>query len=99
VWNFSSEYAESKSAGTITFTYNAKDVYFVASAASGVKVKLTLDGKPIGIFGGADVAPDGTVVITENRLYKLVHGAEYGVHTLQIEVMGAGLDAYTFTFG
>lgn len=99
VWNFSSEYAESKSAGTITFTYNAKDVYFVASATSGVKVKLTLDGKPIGIFGGADVAPDGTVVITENRLYKLVHGAEYGVHTLQIEVMGAGLDAYTFTFG
>ncbi|MDP2648335.1 MAG: hypothetical protein Q8P19_00330 [bacterium] len=38
-------------------------------------------------------------MVSEDRLYDLVKGADYGVHTLQIEVQGPGLQAYTFTFG
>jgi thiol-disulfide isomerase/thioredoxin len=98
-WNISEEYSLSQSAGSIVYTYKARDVYFVASATSMVKVELLLDGKPIGSAGGADVASDGTVTINENRLYHLVHTPEYGQHTLEIKIDTAGLDAYTFTFG
>jgi cytochrome c biogenesis protein CcdA/thiol-disulfide isomerase/thioredoxin len=100
VWDFMNEYAESTQSGNkIEYIYNAKDVYFVASSLQGVRIKLTIDGKPIGNFAGADVDSNGEVFIQENRLYKLVHGSDYGRHTLQIEVEGNGLDAYTFTFG
>jgi thiol-disulfide isomerase/thioredoxin len=99
-WNFTDEYAEgTKSGSSIVYSYNAKDVYFVASSVKGVRLKITLDGKPIGEQAGSDVDSNGEVVIQENRLYTLVHGKEYGEHILRIEVVGEGLDAYTFTFG
>ena len=98
-WKFNPEYAESQSKATITYKFKSKDVYFVASSASGVKVTVVVDDKPVGTNAGADVAADSTVTIKANRLYKLVHMPDYGEHTLQLEVEGAGLDAYTFTFG
>ncbi len=98
-WKFNSEFAESQSKSTITYKFKSKDVYFVASSMAGVKVTILIDGKPIGSNAGADVAVDGTVTIQANRLYKLVHMPDYGEHTLQLEVEGMGLDAYTFTFG
>ncbi len=99
-WNFAPEYAVSKELNTkIIYKYQAKNVYFVASSDSGVKLKILLDGKPIGILAGADVSVDGTVTIKENRLYKLVNGSDYSQHTLEIQVENAGLNAYTFTFG
>ena len=99
-WNFADQFAEmTGTSGKISYTYDAKNVYFVASSAQGVTIKVLRDGKPLGAEAGADVAADGTVHIKENRLYDIVHGSDYGEHTLQIEVEGAGLDAYTFTFG
>lgn len=98
-WKFNSEFAESQSKSTITYKFKSKDVYFVASSVAGVKVTVMIDGKPIGSNVGADVAADGTVTIQANRLYKLVHMPDYGEHTLQLEIEGPGLDAYTFTFG
>jgi ubiquinone biosynthesis protein UbiJ len=99
-WNFQYEYAESVSPVThITYNYSAKHVYMVASAKTPVKLKITIDGQPLGANAGADVGPDGTVTVQANRLYDLIDGTSYGAHTLQIEVDGAGLDAYTFTFG
>lgn len=99
-WNFQYQYAETTSpTATITYSYSAKHVYMVASAKTPVKLKITLDGQPLGANAGADVGPDGTVTVQANRLYDLIDGADYGVHTLQIQVEGAGLDAYTFTFG
>ena len=47
---------------------------------------------------GSDVG-EGTVSISEERLYNLVFSEEYGIHLLQIEVDGGGLKLYTFTFG
>lgn len=100
-WNFSSEYARSESSSSnITYKYKAKNVYFVASSKNGVPVKILLDGKPIDKqVSGEDVASDSTVLIKENRLYDIVHGADYGEHTLEIQIEGSGVDAYTFTFG
>ena len=49
---------------------------------------------------GADVSSDGTVLVKADRLYHLVSDATGGgQHTLELDVQGQGLDAYTFTFG
>ena len=100
-WNFNSEYAESKNAGAkITYQYNAKNVYFVASSANGVRVKVLIDGKPIDqSIAGTDVSSDGTILIKADKLYNIVNGTSYGQHTLELDSIDAGLDAYTFTFG
>ena len=101
MWNFQYEYAETQSKTTkIIFPYNAKNVYFVASAKTPVKIKILRDGVPItAAEAGSDVASDGTITVQENRLYNLIKGATYGAHTVELDVQGAGLDAYTFTFG
>ena len=99
-WNFAGEYAQSQgTTNSIVYKFQSRDVYFVASAPTGATLTLLVDGKPIGTNAGADVAADGTVIIKENRLYKLVHMPDYGEHTLEIQVKGTGLQAYTFTFG
>ncbi|MEO5646669.1 MAG: redoxin family protein [Candidatus Paceibacterota bacterium] len=99
-WNFQDQYTENTTVNAhIQYKYNAKHVYFVASAKNPVTIKITQDGKPLGAAAGKDVNADGTVTIKENRLYDLINNADYGAHTVQIEVVNAGLDAYTFTFG
>jgi thiol-disulfide isomerase/thioredoxin len=88
-WNFEDQYAENTStSANIVFQYNAKNVYFVASSQTGVPIKIFQDGKLI-----------NTLTVKDNKLYTLVQNSDYGQHTLQIEVDGAGLQAFTFTFG
>jgi cytochrome c biogenesis protein CcdA/peroxiredoxin len=102
VWNFADQYASNQAAGAqIEFQYDAKNVYMVAAAPQGpVKIKLTLDGKPLDASErGADVDANGEATIGADRLYDLVQGSGYGVHTLEIQVESAGLQTYTFTFG
>jgi len=104
VWNFTQEYAQNKNAGAhIEFLYKAKNVYFVAAgppAGGAVKIKITRDGgRLLGAARGTDVEVNGEATIKVNRLYQLVGDSAYGVHTLEIEIENAGLQAYTFTFG
>ncbi len=88
-WSFQDQYAENTSStAKITYKYSAKNVYFVASSKNGVPIKIFQDGKLI-----------NTITIKDNKLYPLIQGTDYGAHTLQIEVDGAGLQAFTFTFG
>ena len=98
-WNFQNQYAEATSSGSVVFEFNAKNVYFVASSNGGAKIKVSIDGQSLGSEAGADVSPDGTVLIKENRLYSLINGSSYGQHTLKSELESGTLDAYTFTFG
>lgn len=100
MWDFEDQYAQNKTADAkILYQYQAKNVYMVASAATPITLKITLDGKPLGTAAGSDVAADGTITIQANRLYNLINGAAYGEHTLEITVQSPGLQAYTFTFG
>ena len=99
-WDFQDQYAVAASAKVkIVFRYNAKNVYFVASADKPVKITIMQDDKVVGKDRGSDVSADGTVIIQANRLYKLISGSDYGEHTLEIIVNDLGLRAYTFTFG
>lgn len=101
VWNFTGEYAKSTSVkAQIQFRYDAKNVYFVAASDKPIKIRVTRDGgKTLGDERGADVDRNGEATIREDRLYKLINGADYGEHTIEIEVENSGLEAYTFTFG
>ncbi len=87
-WNMTSEYAESKSAGSVVFNYEAKNVYITAGSKEGVEVEIYKD----------DVFVK-KVLIKDETLYPLIQDAEYGKHTLRIVVPKAGLQAFTFTFG
>ncbi len=110
-WNMLPEYAENTTgSATITFRYQAKEVYFVASSETGIDVEIYQDGKLVrgkgavnckdaGFCGGEDVGLDGTVHIKEDRLYKLIQNQGPEAHTLQIKIPKAGLKAFTFTFG
>jgi thiol-disulfide isomerase/thioredoxin len=98
-WNMSGEYAENLTAGAkIVFRYQAKNVYMVASADSPVTLRILRDGQPIGTAAGEDVK-NGTVIVQEDKLYKLVNENTPGEHTLEIIIESPGLKAFTFTFG
>jgi cytochrome c biogenesis protein CcdA/thiol-disulfide isomerase/thioredoxin len=101
MWNFVDEYASNQAAGArIEYEYSAKNVYIVAAADKPVKIKIMLDGAPLPASErGADVDANSEATISADRLYDLIQGLGYGSHILQIQVEGAGLQAYTFTFG
>ncbi len=102
-WNFSREYAESVTGGTISYRYSAAHVFFVGSAIKAVRVEVLEDGKPLPQdAAGKDIEfIDGKsyVTIQEDRLYELVKNTGTEEHTLELKIEGGGLKAYTFTFG
>jgi hypothetical protein len=60
----------------------------VASSDQGADVDVYLDG-----------AFYKTIHIQDQKLYDIIDGADYGIHTLKIDIKSPGLKAYTFTFG
>ena len=98
-WDIQSEFARARSAGTISFLYNAKSVYLVGASEVPIKLRVLRDGVPVGASRGADVDTNGFVTVGENRLYKLVEDSDYGAHTLELQIQAPGLEAYAFTFG
>ncbi|MBI2030676.1 redoxin domain-containing protein [Candidatus Kaiserbacteria bacterium] len=100
MWDLKDQYAQNVSTDArIIYKYSAKSVYFVASSAEGVSITVLRDGVPVYAQRGEDVDASGRVMIKEARLYKLISEPDLGTHTLEIIIKGAGLDAYTFTFG
>jgi cytochrome c biogenesis protein CcdA/thiol-disulfide isomerase/thioredoxin len=89
--------------GRIVYRFHARDLHLVLGPVSGgkpVAFKVTLDGKAPGEMHGADIAPDGRGVVTDQRLYQLIRQNDgAGEHTFSIEFEQAGVAAYVFTFG
>jgi cytochrome c biogenesis protein CcdA/thiol-disulfide isomerase/thioredoxin len=101
-WDIESEYAENTSAtADIQYQYDSSNLYFVASGGGApVQIEVLRDGKPAGQYAGADVDPKTSMAtIQGNRLYHLLKDTTPGVHTIEIKILGKGLQAYTFTFG
>ncbi|BBQ01936.1 cytochrome C biogenesis protein DipZ (plasmid) [Burkholderia sp. SFA1] len=87
----------------IAYRFHARDLHLVlAPSANGkpVRFRVTIDGAAPGASHGADVAADGSGVVTSARLYQLVRqtGAVED-RTFQIEFLDSGAQAYSFTFG
>ncbi len=102
IWKFTEESAESQGQAAISYRYQAKHVYFVASADILIEAEVLLDGQPLGSRAGKDVVTrDGHsyLKIQANQLYEIIADQDYGQHTLEILIPQGGLQAYTFTFG
>ena len=93
-WNIHDEYAENTEPASIFYYYSAKDVHFVARSAQGAKLRIYVDGKPLGALRGTDVGEDSTITITRDGLYNLIKGDAHDEHILEIRVESGTLEAY-----
>lgn len=79
---------------SILYTYTAKNVYMVASGlltftnVNTIEVDVWLDGEYV-----------KTITVSEETLYPLIEGVDYGTHTLKLVPKTPGLELFTFTFG
>jgi cytochrome c biogenesis protein CcdA/thiol-disulfide isomerase/thioredoxin len=88
--------------GKIAFRFSARDLHLVLGpgADKPVRFRVLLDGAPPGTNHGVDVDAQGNGVIREQRLYQLIRqSSPVGEHTFSIELLDAGAEAYSFTFG
>ena len=84
--------------GKIVLNFNAKQVNIVASESATLFIEY--DGKEIPEeVRGKDVSPEGTVKISEPRLYNLIDSQLEGPHEIIIQVQNPGFEIFTFTFG
>ena len=83
--------------GKIVLPYYAKDVHIVA-AGSDADIQILLDGKAITANDSGLDVKNGTVQISEHRLYNIVSSEQAGSHILTITAHPE-FQIYTFTFG
>jgi thiol-disulfide isomerase/thioredoxin len=88
--------------GSIAHRFYARDAHLVLSpgAREPIPFRVILDGQAPGPSHGVDVDEDGNGSLRDGRLYQLVrqHDA-IRERTLEITFLGAGAEAYAFTFG
>ena len=89
--------------GKIVYRFNGRDLHLVLGPAKdgqAIHFKVRLDGAAPGADKGADVGTDGSGVVNEQRLYQLIRLAHPGAeHTVEIEFLDSGVEAFAFTFG
>jgi hypothetical protein len=88
--------------GKISFRFHARDLHLVLGpGADGkpVRFRVTLDGRAPAADAGADIKPDGSGVVTSERLYQLVRQKDVRDRTFTIEFLDPGVRAFAFTFG
>jgi thiol-disulfide isomerase/thioredoxin len=83
--------------GKIVLPYTAKDVHIVASGP-GTNLNILLDGKDVTSDDAGQDFKNGTVSITDHRLYNIISSKQASSHTLTI-MAHPGFEIYTFTFG
>jgi cytochrome c biogenesis protein CcdA/thiol-disulfide isomerase/thioredoxin len=103
-WTVSSEDAVLQQPhGKIVYRFNGRDLHLVLGPAKdghAIHFKVRLDGADPGANKGADIGPDGSGVVTEQRLYQLIRLAQPGAeHTVEIDFLDSGVEAFAFTFG
>jgi cytochrome c biogenesis protein CcdA/thiol-disulfide isomerase/thioredoxin len=101
-WKAADDKVIAQQAGaSLRYHFTAKKVYLVMASTDRnhpQKVKVLLDGKPVGVSAGKDVK-DNQVVIKESTLYELVSLPKLGSGVVEIQAESAGLQVFVFTFG
>ncbi len=89
--------------GGVRFRFEAPRLNLVmGERGPGSDALVLLDGAPLpAALRGADVGPDGRVVVRDSRLYNLVRLApdDRGSHVFEIDFGSPGVALYAFTFG
>ena len=95
--------ALNKPNGSIAYRFHARDLHLVmgpATPGTPVKFRVLIDGKPPGAAHGGDVDEQGHGTVTEQRLYQLIRqSGPIADRQFEIEFLGAGAEAFAFTFG
>ncbi|SAL41111.1 cytochrome c biogenesis protein transmembrane region [Caballeronia peredens] len=103
-WNVGGEAAvPAASQARIAYRFHARDLHLVLAPSSDgkpVRFRITIDGRAPGSSHGADVAADGSGIVTSARLYQLVRqSGAVDDRTFEIEFLDPGAQVYSFTFG
>jgi thiol-disulfide isomerase/thioredoxin len=89
--------------GRIAYRFHARDLHLVmgpAARGTSVPFRVRLDGRPAGAAHGVDVDDEGHGAVSEQRLYQLIRQPRpIADRQFEIEFLGAGVEAYAFTFG
>jgi thiol-disulfide isomerase/thioredoxin len=89
--------------GRIVYRFHSRDLHLVmgpAAAGTSVRFRVLIDGKPPGAAHGGDVDEQGYGTVSEQRLYQLIRQpTPIGDRQFEIEFLGAGVEAFAFTFG
>ena len=89
--------------GRIAFRFHARDVNLVMgppAKGSSIPFRVFLDGQPASDARGADVGADGAGTLDAQRTYQLIRqSGPIADRVVEIEFLGAGAEAYCFTFG
>jgi hypothetical protein len=92
-----------ESGGRVVYRFHARDLHVVmgpARGASPVRFRVRIDGQPPGAAHGGDVDDQGNGTITEPRLYQLIRQpAPIRDREFEIELLDAGAEMFSFTFG
>jgi len=87
----------------IAFQFQARDLNLVmgpVSKETSYRIRVSLDGQPVGSAHGTDLDTDGTATIGAQRTYQLVRQAgRIDERRCEIEFLDAGAEVYCFTFG
>ncbi len=88
-WTKSEEYAMPATGATLTFPFDAADVFLVMRPKDKPgKVEVYLDGKLV-----------NTITVDTDRLYDLIKLPTPGQHILLLKFLDPNLELYAFTFG
>jgi thiol-disulfide isomerase/thioredoxin len=89
--------------GRIAYRFHARDLHLVmgpATRGTSVRFRVFLDGLPAVEAHGVDVDEQGNGTVSDQRMYQLIRQPGHITDRLfEIEFLGAGLEAFVFTFG
>ena len=89
--------------GHIAYCFHARDLHLVmgpSKPGSSVQFRVLIDGRPPEGAHGADVDEQGNGTVIEQRMYQLIRQpAPIVDRSFEIEFLGSGVEAFSFTFG
>jgi thiol-disulfide isomerase/thioredoxin len=89
--------------GRIVYRFHARDVNLIIGPSvhgTPVRFRVRIDGEPPGAAHGIDVDAQGNGTVSEPRMYQLIRqSGPIADRTFDIEFIGAGAQAFDFTFG
>jgi thiol-disulfide isomerase/thioredoxin len=104
IWTIGREFATlGGPSGRITYRFHARDLHLVLAPAwpgQSIRFRVKLDGASPGSDRGSDVDTEGWGTVQDGRLYQLIRqSGPIADRTFEIEFLGTGVRAYSFTFG
>lgn len=102
-WTITNESAIANTNAALSYHFVANKVYMILNPGNqkGMsQVKVLLDGKPISNSVAGQDDQSGIVMVTSDKLYNIVnlHG-KLEDHTVTLQFLTPGIQAFTFTFG